>query len=323
MRGQNVIGALSTFAVADAMQRRMIGQVLDDREIEVEGARLEYDTDHAQGFARSRPDIMAKNADMTALDRVEAGHQRKQSALSGPVEAQQNCECRGRDRDADVIESLARAVGMADALDRDRRRLDAVHCVHMFRVDREATGARSYRCEIAIPQGSSPTWIVLITLRLATSMTDTSFETPLVVRRYLLVRGECQVPDTLADEQIFLNLVSCAIDNGHTIGGPERHKCGLAVLGDVDADRLDRLLAQAGNVEGDLLGHLALDGVDDAHRSADLGGYPKLRAVVLELGKARTRIDQHIGDDLARLGIDEMRHIGGLGGIDQNLCRPG
>jgi hypothetical protein len=112
------------------MQRRMIGQVLDDREIEVEGARLEYDTDHAQGFARRRFDIMAENADMTALDRVEARHQRKQSALSSPVKAQQNCESRGRDRDVHVIEGLARAVEMANALDGDGRRLDGVHSVH-------------------------------------------------------------------------------------------------------------------------------------------------------------------------------------------------
>src|ERR1700730_11432555 len=47
------------------------------------------------------------------------------------------------------------------------------------------TERRHYCREIATPQGSSPTWIVLMTLRLVTSMTDTSFDTPLVVRRYL------------------------------------------------------------------------------------------------------------------------------------------
>src|SRR5437764_144042 len=48
--------------------------------------------------------------------------------------------------------------------------------------------------EIATPQGSSPTWIVLMTLRLATSMTETSFETPLVVKRYFSsgVKAMCQ-----------------------------------------------------------------------------------------------------------------------------------
>ena len=35
---EDVIRTLSTLAVADAVQRRMVGQVLDDREIEIEGA---------------------------------------------------------------------------------------------------------------------------------------------------------------------------------------------------------------------------------------------------------------------------------------------
>ncbi len=33
----------------------------------------------------------------------------------------------------------------------------------------------------------------------------------------------------------------------------------------------------------------------------------------------RTRVDQHIRDNLARLGIDKMRHVGGLGCVDQDL----
>ena len=35
-----------------------------------------------------------------------------------------------------------------------------------------------------MPQGSSPTWMVLITFWAATSITETSFETPLVTSRY-------------------------------------------------------------------------------------------------------------------------------------------
>src|SRR5262245_10794877 len=57
-----------------------------------------------------------------------------------------------------------------------------------------AVKARNQRCDIAMPQGNSPTWIDLTTLRLATSMTDTSFETPLVVSRYFSsgVKAMCQ-----------------------------------------------------------------------------------------------------------------------------------
>src|SRR5581483_438356 len=49
-------------------------------------------------------------------------------------------------------------------------------------------------CETVTPQGSSPTWIDLITLRDATSMIETSFDTPLVVIRYFSsgVKAMCQ-----------------------------------------------------------------------------------------------------------------------------------
>src|SRR4051812_18620589 len=47
---------------------------------------------------------------------------------------------------------------------------------------------------IVMPQGSSPTWIVLITFCAATSMTDTSLDTPLVTSRYFSsgVNAMCQ-----------------------------------------------------------------------------------------------------------------------------------
>src|SRR3982074_3879745 len=110
----------------------MVGQVRDDGEIEIEGAGLEYDADHAQRFARRRSDVVAENADMTVLNRVEARQQREQRALPSPVETEQNCESRGRDRDVHVVESPARAIRMADALAADGRRLPGVHSVHYW-----------------------------------------------------------------------------------------------------------------------------------------------------------------------------------------------
>src|SRR5579871_1051355 len=69
-------------------------------------------------------------------------------------------------------------------------------------LDRERAYARlrrrgtdySHCFEIATPQGNEPTGIDLITFRAATSMTETSFETPLVVKRYLPsgVSSSCQ-----------------------------------------------------------------------------------------------------------------------------------
>src|SRR5262245_37049168 len=51
-----------------------------------------------------------------------------------------------------------------------------------------------HRGDIAMPHGSSPTWIVLTTFCAATSMTETSLETPLVARRYFSsgVNAMCQ-----------------------------------------------------------------------------------------------------------------------------------
>src|SRR6266702_7124529 len=135
-----------------------------------------------------------------------------------------------------------------------------------------------------------------------------------------LVGRERHVPDPLSDQQIFLHVVRGAVDDGHAIGRTERDETGPAVPGDADADRLNRFLAQARNLEADLLRYLMLRRIDHAQGSADLGGDPQFRPVALELCEARTRIDQNIGHDRARLGIDEMRHVGGFRGIHQDLA---
>ena len=67
-------------------------------------------------------------------------------------------------------------------------------------------------------------------------------------------------------------------------------------------------------------GDLVLRRIDDANRAADFRGNPELGAVALEFGKARTRIDQDIGDDLACRGVDEMRHVGGFGRVDEDFA---
>ena len=40
----------------------------------------------------------------------------------------------------------------------------------------------------------------------------------------------------------------------------------------------------------------------------------------LERRKTRPRIDQHVGHDLARRGVDEMRHVRGFGRVYQHLA---
>ena len=79
------------------------------------------------------------------------------------------------------------------------------------------------------------------------------------------------MPDALAHEKIFLDLVRRSIDHGNAIGRTERYESCLAVPGDADPDRLNGLLAQPRDIEGDLLLHLVLHGVDDAHGATDFG----------------------------------------------------
>src|SRR5271168_5064837 len=139
-------------------------------------------------------------------------------------------------------------------------------------------------------------------------------------QQILLVRRERHVPDPLPDQKIFRHGMACDVDHRDAIGRTERDKGGFVVLGDADPDRLDGLTPQARNVEDDLAGDGVFDRIDDRDCAADLGGDPQFRTVVLEFGEARPRVDQYVGDDLAGRGIDEMRHVGGLGGIDQDLA---
>src|SRR5262249_4940208 len=128
-------------------------------------------------------------------------------------------------------------------------------------------------------------------------------------QKIFFVGGKRHVPDALAHEKIFLDLVRRTVDHGDAIGGAERDESGLAVPGDADPDRLDGFLPQPRYIEGDLLLHLLFRGVDYAHGSTDVGCNPHLGGVALELRETGPRIDQHVGHDPARLGIDEMRHI--------------
>src|SRR5215467_13610927 len=89
--------------------------------------------------------------------------------------------------------------------------------------------------------------------------------------KIFFVRRKRHVPDALAHEKIFLDLVRRAVDHGDAIGWAERYESGLAVPGNANPDRLDGFLPQPRNFEGDLLLHLVFHGVDDAYGSADFG----------------------------------------------------
>src|SRR4051794_12475610 len=104
----------------------------------------------------------------------------------------------------------------------------------------------------------------------------------------------------MPNQQVLRHLMRGRVDDGDAVRGPQRNKAGLAVRGELDADRLDGLAPQTENFKSDLFGYLVLDGIDDADATADLGRDPKLRPIRLELGIAGPCINQHVRDDLAR-----------------------
>src|SRR5215475_3569348 len=82
-------------------------------------------------------------------------------------------------------------------------------------------------------------------------------------QQIFFVRREGHVPDALPDQKIFRHLVAGRIDDGDAVGGTERDESRLAVLGHADADRLDRLAPQTGDLKIDLAGHDMLDRIND------------------------------------------------------------
>src|SRR5215471_11524500 len=99
------------------MKGRVIEQILFQREIEIERARLEHDAEQPQRLARRAADVVAENADASALDSEQAGDEGEQRALAGSVEAEQRREARRRDGETDIDQGAPRTIGMADPLD--------------------------------------------------------------------------------------------------------------------------------------------------------------------------------------------------------------
>src|SRR5271166_1050332 len=109
---------------------------------------------------------------------------REQGTLARAVQAQEHGETGRRDVEANLVQRDPRSIGVRNVLNRERADGGL----------RRRGGDRDHCFEIATPQGNEPTGIDLITFSAATSTTDTSFETPLVVKRYLPsgVSSSCQ-----------------------------------------------------------------------------------------------------------------------------------
>ena len=98
-----------------------------------------------------------------------------------------------------------------------------------------------------MPQGSSPTWMRLDHLLRGDIDHRNIVRYAVGHQQIFFVRRKCHVPDPLSDQKIFDDRVAGGVDDGDAVGGAERDKRGLAVLGHADADRLDRFAPQAGN----------------------------------------------------------------------------
>src|SRR6266481_5125093 len=193
---QHFTGAQARLAPIDAVQGSMIQQILRDREIEVERARLEHHAQQPQRFAGLKADVVAEDTDASGLDAEQPRDQREQGAFASAVEAKQRREACRRDGEVDVDEGASDAIGMADAIDRQRGHFGRTAAAATVRRGRAGEGrvGRGHGCAIAMPQGSSPTWIVLITFCATTSIIETSLDTPLVTSRYFSsgVNAMCQ-----------------------------------------------------------------------------------------------------------------------------------
>lgn len=184
--GQLLAGAGERLAFTDAMQGRVVHEILRDREIEIESARLEHHAEHAQSFPRIAPNVVTEDANVPRLDIKQSRDEREKGAFAGAVKPKQRCEGCRCDREAHIFERLAATIEMAHAFDRKGYRFYRLGSVVTIRCCGLVDGRVGLpHCrEIVTPQGSSPTWMVLITLSAATSMMETSFDTPFVVSRY-------------------------------------------------------------------------------------------------------------------------------------------
>ncbi len=105
---------------ANPVQCRMIGEILQQRQIGVEAAALEHDAKLAQSRRRVAAYVVADDADLAADIVVEARCQSKQRRLAGAVRPEQRHEAAARHGERDIGERLDRSETVADAADQQR-----------------------------------------------------------------------------------------------------------------------------------------------------------------------------------------------------------
>src|SRR5262245_35962903 len=90
---EHFIGACPCLAPAKSMKGCVIHQVLHDREIEIEGAGLEHNTENPQGLPRGPLYIVVKDPNAPVLRGIQPGYQRKERTFAGAIETKQYGKC--------------------------------------------------------------------------------------------------------------------------------------------------------------------------------------------------------------------------------------
>lgn len=83
--GKQCFDPRAGLSLPDAVQRCMVGEILIDAKIKIEGARLKDDAEAPQRLTRFAADVVAEDADRSPARVEETADQREQRRLAGPV----------------------------------------------------------------------------------------------------------------------------------------------------------------------------------------------------------------------------------------------
>src|SRR5947208_2668929 len=114
---QQLARPLAALGGGDAVECRVIGQVLHDRQIEIESARLEDHAKPPQGLAGCARNIMAEYLDPAFACVVETGDEGKERRFAGAIEAEEHREAASRDCEGYAVTSPTFSVSMPKIAD--------------------------------------------------------------------------------------------------------------------------------------------------------------------------------------------------------------
>ena len=107
---------------ADPVQRRVVGEVLPEREVAVERPALEHHADAGERLAGLAARVETRDLDPAGGAVVEPGDEREERGLAGAVDAEEGGEGAARHGEAHVAERLEPPEPVAHACHGERRR---------------------------------------------------------------------------------------------------------------------------------------------------------------------------------------------------------